>query len=55
MLLLPWLQEMAKDRADPTVRRSALTVRARAARRPAYFVWNMFSVTVSYSCTKQAN
>ena len=40
-------KQVAKDRADPTVRRSALMVCCRAARRPAYFIWNIFSVTVS--------
>ena len=43
--------EMMKDRADPTVLRSALTVRCRSARRSAYFIWNSFSVTVS-KCTR---
>ena len=36
-----------KDQADPTVMRSALTVRCRSARRPHYFLWNSFSITVS--------
>lgn len=40
-------KELLKDRADPTIRRSALTVKCRAARRPAYFLYNMFLVTVS--------
>ena len=40
-------QEMIKDQADPRARRSALTVMCRAARRPGYFIWNAFSVTVS--------
>ena len=38
--------ELPSDRADPTTVKSSLTVRCRAARRPAYFLWNMFSVTV---------
>ena len=38
---------MAKDRADPTLRRATVTVRCKAARRCMYFVWNIFSVTVS--------
>ena len=41
--------ELPSDRADPTTFKSSLTVRCRAARRPAYFLWNMFSVTVIYS------
>ena len=40
-------QELMKDRADPTLMASALIVRAKVARRPWYFVWNNFSLTVS--------
>ena len=39
-------KELQKDRADPFVRRSVLTVRCRAARRPWCFIWNHFAVTV---------
>jgi len=39
-------REIAKDRADPSVRRQCLQVMCRAARRPAYFIWNIFSVTM---------
>ena len=39
-------KELQKDRADPFCRRSVLSVRCRAARRPWYFVWNHFAVTV---------
>ena len=39
--------ELPPDIADPTLTRCSLTVRCRAARRPAYFLWNIFSVTVS--------
>ncbi|XP_052827029.1 cys-loop ligand-gated ion channel-like isoform X2 [Octopus bimaculoides] len=38
-------KELAIDQADATVRRSALSVKCRAARRPGYFVWNIFMVT----------
>ncbi|KAK2149929.1 hypothetical protein LSH36_430g00057 [Paralvinella palmiformis] len=38
-------KELQKDRADPFVRRSVLTVRCRAARRPWCFIWNHFAVT----------
>ncbi len=40
-------KELQKDRADPFVRRSALKVRCKTARRPWCFVWNHFAVTVS--------
>ena len=40
-------KEVAKDRADPTLWRATVTVRCKAARRCMYFVWNIFSVTVS--------
>ena len=38
--------ELQKDRADPFVRRCALKVHTRASRRPWYFVWNHFAITV---------
>jgi hypothetical protein len=44
------IRELAKDRADPTVKRSALTVQCRAGRRPAYYIWNIFSVTFLIAC-----
>lgn len=43
-------QVLMKDRADPTLMASALNVRIKVARRPWYFVWNNFSLTVSSSC-----
>nr|WCB87282.2 GABAA Receptor rho subunit [Haliotis diversicolor] len=33
------------DQADNSVKRSAVSVKCRAARRPGYFVWNIFMVT----------
>ena len=41
------MREMAKDRANPSMKRIAVTVRGRVARRYAYFLFNIFSVTVS--------
>lgn len=40
-------KEVPKDRADPTLWRATVTVRCKAARRCMYFIWNIFSVTVS--------
>ncbi len=40
-------KEVTKDRADPTLLRATVTVRCKAARRSAYYIWNIFSVTVS--------
>ena len=40
-------KDIVIDQADNSVRRSALSVKCRAARRPGYFVWNIFMVTVS--------
>ena len=39
-------RDLVIDQADNSVRRSALSVKCRAARRPGYFVWNIFLVTV---------
>lgn len=39
-------KDIVIDQADNSVRRSALSVKCRAARRPGYFVWNIFMVTV---------
>lgn len=39
-------KELEIDAADRNVRRSALSVKCRAARRPGYFIWNIFMVTV---------
>ena len=39
-------RDIVIDQADNSVRRSALAVKCRAARRPGYFVWNIFVVTV---------
>ncbi len=41
------LQEVSNEHADPTVKRWALLVKCRASRRPAYFFWNIFLITVS--------
>ena len=38
--------ELQKDRADPTLMASAMVIKAKVARRPWYFVWNNFSLTV---------
>ncbi|KAL5006072.1 hypothetical protein ScPMuIL_017230 [Solemya velum] len=38
-------RELVIDQADNSVRRSAISVKCRAARRPGYFVWNIFMVT----------
>ena len=39
-------KELVLDQADNSVKRSALSVKCRAARRPGYFVWNIFMITV---------
>ncbi len=41
------IKEVCNEYADPQVKRSALSVKCRAARRPAYFFWNIFLITVS--------
>ena len=41
-------KEIIIDQADNSVKRSAISVKCRAARRPGYFVWNIFMVTVSH-------
>lgn len=41
-------KDIVIDQADNSIRRSALSVKCRAARRPGYFVWNIFMVTVSF-------
>ncbi|XP_013085243.1 cys-loop ligand-gated ion channel-like isoform X3 [Biomphalaria glabrata] len=38
-------RELTIDQFDPSVRRSAVSVKCRAARRPGYFVWNIFMIT----------
>ncbi|XP_041374738.1 uncharacterized protein LOC121387632 isoform X2 [Gigantopelta aegis] len=38
-------KEIIIDQADNSVKRSAISVKCRAARRPGYFVWNIFMVT----------
>ena len=40
-------KELVKDLADPNVKRSALTIMCRAERRFSYYIWNIFSITVS--------
>jgi hypothetical protein len=40
-------KDIVIDQADNSIRRPALSVKCRAARRPGYFVWNIFMVTVS--------
>ena len=39
-------KELVIDQVDNSVKRSALSVKCRAARRPGYFVWNIFMITV---------
>ncbi|VEL12930.1 unnamed protein product [Protopolystoma xenopodis] len=39
--------ELAHEYAEPGSILPALSVKCRAARRPAYFIWNIFLVTVS--------
>ena len=39
--------EIVDEHADVNIKRSALAVKCRASRRPAYFFWNIFLVTVS--------
>ena len=50
-------KELVIDQVDNSVKRSALSVKCRAARRPGYFVWNIFMITVSdgMSCVFQTN
>lgn len=38
-------KELVIDQVDNSVKRSALSVKCRAARRPGYFVWNIFMIT----------
>ncbi|BFZ21949.1 hypothetical protein BsWGS_24988 [Bradybaena similaris] len=38
-------RELVIDQFDPSAKRSAISVRCRAARRPGYFIWNIFMVT----------
>ncbi|KAK3580219.1 hypothetical protein CHS0354_018002 [Potamilus streckersoni] len=38
-------KELVIDQADNSVKRASLSVKCRAARRPGYFVWNIFLVT----------
>lgn len=38
--------ELKIDPVDDAAKRSAISVKCRAARRPGYFVWNIFMVTV---------
>ena len=42
-------REVTNEYSDPPVRRSSLLVKCRAARRPAYFFWNIFLITVFLS------
>ncbi|CAH1788931.1 unnamed protein product [Owenia fusiformis] len=42
--------EIAHEHADPNLRRSALAVKCRAARRSVYFLWNIFLVTFLICC-----
>ena len=39
-------KELVNDYTDPTVIRMALCVKCQAARRPAFFFWNIFLITV---------
>ncbi|XP_064598221.1 cys-loop ligand-gated ion channel-like isoform X2 [Liolophura sinensis] len=38
-------KEFYIEKSEATIKRSALSVKCRAARRPGYFVWNIFMVT----------
>ena len=38
------IKEVTNEYADPSVRRPAMLVKCRAARRPAYFFWNIFLI-----------
>ena len=40
------MREFSNEYEDPSVKRCSLNVRCRAARRPAYFFWNIFLITV---------
>jgi hypothetical protein len=40
------IREFTTEYEYPCVKRCALNVRCRAARRPAYFFWNIFLITV---------
>jgi len=40
-------QQISYEHEDPSIKRPALKVKCRAARRPAYFFWNIFLITVS--------
>ena len=40
-------REVANEYSDPSVRRSAFSAKCQASRRPAYFFWNIFLITVS--------
>lgn len=48
-------RELMIDQFDPSARRSAISVKSRAARRPGYFIWNIFMVTVSIPDPLQMN
>ena len=39
-------REIVNDYTDPSVVRMAVCVKCQAARRPAYFFWNIFLITV---------
>ncbi|KAI0208387.1 hypothetical protein LSAT2_006925 [Lamellibrachia satsuma] len=38
-------KELVNEYSDPVIRRTALCVKCQAARRPAYFFWNIFLIT----------
>jgi hypothetical protein len=48
------LKEVTTEYSDPSVRKAALYVRCRAARRPLYFLWNIFLITVSEHCNHES-
>ena len=39
-------KELVNEYSDPSVVRMALCVKCQAARRPAYFIWNIYLITV---------
>jgi len=39
-------KDLINEYSDPLIRRTALCVKCQAARRPAYFFWNIFLITV---------
>ncbi len=48
-------RELSNEYIENSSVRPALSVKCRAARRPAYFIWNIFLVTVSNSAFPHYN